>query len=331
MPPEKNTKENSSPLNKPQPELKNTVKKRLVSAIRTYEDDMAGYVQDGKVSKATIVMAEQRKRLQEEAKSKNEEREYKSSQNIIKISVALLFGSVLIIASIFFILKFTSVNQTENRITENSNLKNAILDNNLHIKINTDDKLNLEIKKQITDFIENPVNLNLYKIGEFQTIQKNESGNEEYVSVPRLFEILGLTPPQRFTNNLNGKYLFGLMGSSDKPVPFMLFEYNNFDLVFTELLNWESYMIREMNDIFFKTLGKNDFIVVGESLGNYTYNPQDFKDIVVFNRDSRAIIDNNNNILFLYSFIDENKILFTSEKFVVEEMVKKLQLQKIIR
>jgi hypothetical protein len=61
------------------------------------------------------------------------------------------------------------------------------------------------------------------------------------------------------------------------------------------------------------------------------FNPINFTDLLILNRDVRAILDEEKNIILMYSFIDNENILITKDRETFREAVERVSSQKLLR
>jgi hypothetical protein len=316
--------------------------KKTIRPLRTYEGDVSSFVKNNKISTANIVIEEQKRKqnLQNaQATNKTAVEEapitettttgpnffQKIPRNLL-ISIGLIAVSIAIIVLVtIFFNPLDAIKDGINNLTNNDDPQDVLIDKEDETKISSENKINLEIKAEIIDAIKDADTLGN---GEILEIRVTEGG--ESVPISRLLEILEMTPPDKMARALSNDYLIGMIGVSGDIVPFILLGTEEFDQVFATILGWEGYMYRQVNDFFFKELGINDFLEnnLNDQKG---FSPTDFKDIVVANRDARALIRNNGETAFFYTFVNSRYLLLTTDTRIVASMAQKLNLQNLIR
>ena len=322
--------------------IHNIKKKFLVRPLRTYEDDVSDFVRKEKVSTSTIVLAEEERR-RERSKIIKIQDDKKNITTGLKVSVILVILGVLVIAGIIFINPADILN-TFHPSDSADDLDPVLINKTTDVIFASDGKLSSEIKDSVAVNIENPPVLEKGEIAEFKITKKREVdidgeiifGNPEKISTAAFIEIMELDMPEGIIRSFNSDYLFGVINTGNNTSSFILFKTFEFNRIFSGMFDWESTMYRSVNDIFFKTLGTDDFLFndgtsVGSSSSVNNFDPSNLVDIVIFNRDARAIININGEILFYYTFVDNEYLLLASDKLVVEEIAKKLNLQRLIR
>lgn len=61
------------------------------------------------------------------------------------------------------------------------------------------------------------------------------------------------------------------------------------------------------------------------------FDPKSFEDLVLLNRDIRAIVDEAGEVILLYSFVDNENIVFTKDVEVFKELVQRITSKKLVR
>jgi hypothetical protein len=62
-----------------------------------------------------------------------------------------------------------------------------------------------------------------------------------------------------------------------------------------------------------------------------TYDPRDFKDIIISNKDTRAIVNSNGEVIFFYSILDQENVLITTNRATLDIVLDKINVAKLIR
>ena len=315
--------------------------KFLVRPLRTYKDDVASFVKKGKVSTSKIVLAEtSRKREREDTQQLKSES--KKIATGFKIAVVLVILGVLAIITAMFAPKLIDLVRG-NRSSDTNNEDPALLDKIGVLEVVTDNRTNTAVKSFVADYIKNPPLLSNRQMIEIQIVKNkivsetSVGGKIEKVPTVDFVSILELTIPDNTLRSLHTDYLFGLIQIEENTVPFILFKATDFERVFAGMFEWEKFAYRSINDIFFQTLGSNDYLTSELNTSTSTtesglnFNPYNFTDVIIYNRDSRALVNKDGKILFFYTFLDSDYLLLTSNTSVVEQIISKLNLQKLIR
>lgn len=325
-----------SPEKNPEPEKSREEKileqKKIIRPLRTFEDDIANFVKKGKVSKATIIMAEENRRREKKVSEKNEEAKNDLFLGMKLSVVMIILGAIIIIVS-FIIVK--PIDRIGNLISGPSSVDDTLFDKKASVEIDVSSKLSSEVKLDVAYEILNAPQLNRGEIYEIKIVSdkfiESDSGRgnnvSQKVSAIEFMNALELNAPDRLKRSLSDDYLFGLIGvTAERKTPFLLLGVSDFDRTFSGMLEWEPNMWRHVNDYFNEKLTKNDLEAGTENV--YLSNPVD---VIIFNRDSRAIVNGRNEVEFFYTFVNDDYLLLAEDPNIVENIANKLNLQSLVR
>jgi len=195
-----------------------------------------------------------------------------------------------------------------------------------------------------------------------------EFSNEVNLTTPEFMRILEAREPDAITRSLDSKFVIGLHKTKTSVEPFILFKTNDYEISYAKMLEWEWVLIPDIQDIFYKKLGSsqafikyeedevNDLPLVIENLPEISsstvieattsestatidvattttskYEYRNYKDLILANRDTRAIKATDGNLLFFYSFIDKNHILMTTNIDTMNIVISRLNSAKLVR
>jgi hypothetical protein len=330
----------NNPINKENIETEVThtpaKEKFVIRPLRTYEEDVANFVKRGQISTAKIIAAEQ-KRQTENAAIQDVDNTKKKIVVIIGASIGLVVLAGLILWGVFSYMK------SDNNITDAGrpgNFRDILINKKQILEISTDNKVGSDVKTKIVQFIKvPPSDLGNSEIAELlitktaqSIVGKKSAEVKQKISIQDLFGYLELNPGESFMRALDQNYLFGLINLEGDTFPFILIKTLEYERVFSGLLNWERTLYREINDIFFKTLGTNDFVnLSGDNSAAVNFDPSKFVDKIFYNRDVRAITNNDDKVLFYYTFVNNSYVLLSSKVVAIQDLAAKLNLQNIVR
>lgn len=251
------------------------------------------------------------------------------SASLIILSIVLIVGTIVftdIESRIANILPIGEELQEENFIT-----------NEVNVSISADNRTAREIRDLIRQKIKQAEELPSKTISEIE-IQKRgisptdgSSGTQD-ITTTEFFRVLESSAPEGLIRSLSPDFMLGII-NIDGVKPFILFKTYDLDQSYAKMFEWEPTMYRDLNDIFYSTLGLEDFYSPNPDVDPEitSFDPRALKDEILINRDTRAIIDSSGNILFFYSFIDSEHLLMTSDIEVLREIVQRLNVQRLIR
>jgi hypothetical protein len=346
------------PFKKEESNDKNDDKSQAIRPIRTYRDDVSSLVKDQKISTSTIMLAEQKRREAMQMNGEMETEEPKTKSKIIKIFFTLFF-IVLGFSTIFYVIKNDLVpEQIKNIINLNSE-KEDIIRKDTKSDISIGVKNNTEVRLEIIRNVERleVENGEVNEIVISKTLyDEEENPYEERITSNEFLNVIGTNTSDKLERSLNNEFLFGLYKKNIN-IPFIIFKTDESDIAFAEFYNWENQMYYDLRDIMrLKEIPDEEIIEVVEvatstidslreisetsstttkeiSVPNLEpdFNPINFTDLLILNRDVRAILDEEKNIILMYSFIDNENILITKDRETFREAVERVSSQKLLR
>ena len=102
--------------------------------------------------------------------------------------------------------------------------------------------------------------------------------------------------------------------------PFLIMKINSFETAFAGMLEWEKDILDDIFPIFRKEVSKIDI----------STNPK-FEDIVISNKDVRAILNDEGGLEFAYSFADKDTLIMINNETTLQEIFRRLRTSKLER
>jgi hypothetical protein len=106
--------------------------------------------------------------------------------------------------------------------------------------------------------------------------------------------------------------------SFDTNEPFIILTTNDFANSFSGMLRWEKDMVSDFEKIF----------LISQKIGSTTV---EFVDEALRNKDLRILQNENKKTILLYSFVDKNTIVITTNESIFTAIVNKYNVSKQIR
>lgn len=195
-----------------------------------------------------------------------------------------------------------------------------------------------------------------------------EFSNIFRLETPELFKVLETREPDALVRSLDKGFLLGIHNNKNKIEPFIIFKTNDFEISYAKMLEWEYVLVSNIKDIFFENLGSSqafigeevDNAVIPEInlsdattststiatatstktetststapvINNKKYNEREFKDLILANRDTRAIIDKDGKLLFFYTFINRDYLVLATNIDTLNTIITRMSSAKLIR
>ncbi len=146
------------------------------------------------------------------------------------------------------------------------------------------------------------------------------------ITTAELFERLGLHAPDTLIRALGSTPTIGLHGVRGVQL-FLLFSVVSFEHGFDSMLRFEKTLLEDLGPLF----GINPLNITksASSTADYLENPPGFKDVIIKNKDARAVFDEQGQIIFLYSFLDKETLVITTNDETVKALASRVSRGKL--
>lgn len=294
----------------------NNSTKKSPGIIRTYQNDLVEVVKTKKISMTQAVMMEKNNKSGKHLGVFPEIK--KSTRKKIYLSILSIFLIISGITFVFFVYYYkpTPLIKVDNievkSFVDSEYQKEIFLEKSNIIKLTS--LIQTELNK--TDL---PIGslLHLY-LTDRHTDESNLVG-KKILTTNELFYLLNSRVSESFLRFIEPDFMYGYYSSLDI-FPFLILKTRSFDNTFPEILEWEKNLIEDLRPIFIE---ENPTIPSSE-LRTREF---EFKDLVIKNKDTRAILNNSGEVIFIYSFVDKNTIVITTNKIVLQEISNRLILK----
>ncbi len=156
-----------------------------------------------------------------------------------------------------------------------------------------------------------------------------------------LLSLLAPNAPQSLLRTLEPSYLFGIH-SFDENQPFLILQVDSYETAYRGMLDWENTMQGDLSPLFVRTPSpKIKPLEADTSVGSPTstsvgaasttpqqvqFVPTNFVDKIVENRDTRAIVNAQGDILLLWTFLGRNIIVITTNEYTLKEILSRINV-----
>ncbi|MEI7777156.1 MAG: hypothetical protein WCI52_00955 [bacterium] len=289
-----------------------TPPKPVLPRVRTFKGDIADAVKKDNVSAVKIALAENKRR--ERNQQIEEIVSPTSKKNLVYIiaTIVLLLGGLGVVSFFYF----TNNNQPTNtpEITVKSDI---IFSENKKDLVITGDSAP-EIINDIAKEKSYQIPLGTVKKISFVSLIGTTSSP---VSTQVLLNTFGSRAPDSLVRAFNPNLFFGLH-SYDGNNPFLIINVDSFDQAYAGMLKWEPNIQDDIGGLFG---------VSGTKIASSTPEKKPtWQDRVINNKDTRALVGDDGNILLFYSFVNNNTLVFTSNQDTFKEVINRLTKPKLI-
>ena len=322
-----------------------------VSKIRTFKDDLANAVRSGGVTTAKIAIKEQQRRRALGIDSLGDK---KKSPKIIIAIVSFVF--LFLALGIFAVLTLNpSLSFLNSKDTEEAEQTiEPLFENVSQVEIST-----IAGKNTIFNLFDNLLdNKEPGELKSFEFYKKNIDGLGEQVTPDEFFRYIQARP-DRLDRSIE-KIIYGLDGEN----PFILMEIRSFETTFAGMIKWEETMTRDLEPVFHKireinieteipnpeyvetdeneveeseekTLDPNEEVETTEEetveipktiieITQENWRGAKYYDEILFNKDARVLRKDTGEQGIIYTFIDENYVLISTEVSTIKTILEKV-------
>ena len=277
---------------------------RKKKAVRTYRDFAIENAKSTGGSLASMIMAEREKDTEKKRKSST------NPKNVLISVLSVVFvalGIAGVVAAYFVVSnKQESIREANSIIiTPNPQITSEFSKELFESDINF---------RKLTDSFENDLDGTATPIGSIKQVYFTTSSGESLkflVTTQKFLETLNARVPSALLRTLSDDFTLGIYSTIENS-PFLIFKVASFPTAVEGMLDWETEMILDLDPVL-KIENAEDV------------RKRFFEDIIVFNKDARAILDSEGNIAFAYSFIDRETILIFKDSNTLKEVISRLQ------
>jgi hypothetical protein len=266
--------------------------KGKIPALRTLKTDTAEFVQKG-VSLVDIAA--------EEAKRGGLKYEEKTKKFPLR-KIILIAVMIVIIVGIGLVgFWFWTKNQQEKQGTQL--LAQPILVAEDQIEIVPDAKNPQKFLNNLQNTLQSQIRPN-HLLNVFVALDSRE-----------FLKTIGANPPPEFLYSLDSKFMLAKFYLT-KDWPILLFKIRDYDSAFAGIIKWERFMAADLQGIL--------LLPNLDNINNF------FEDKVIQNHDTRVLNDKNGNSLLLYSFINRNYLVLTTNEEPLKEIFRRFSLPQYL-
>lgn len=299
-----------------------------VQALETYQGDIEKLVQDKNMSVVSIAAAEAGRRETAAPPAKTSLQDLRP--RIIK-SIMVVAGVLLLIAAGAAIIYVTKPAPAVNISTASTPTPFINVDSTLAFIVPPGVKRGaamnaLQAQRQ-------NISLSLGLIARLYLALSLDPTTQKLtpLSAEQLLTILAPNAPASLLRAVEGKpYILGIHSVTGNQ-PFVILQTDSYEQAFSGMLQWEQYMAQDLSPFF----SNPPHVYINEENGTSTsqepvFVRTGFVDRIVENQDTRALEDSRNTILLLWSFVNRNTLVITTNESTLREIVGRLKNAPIV-
>ena len=294
----------------PRQNQKETSDKKKKSSIRTYQSDLSKIVKGKNISATKIAIAEESKRRKLFTKVGLEAK---------KNTALIIVSIILVMTGIVSVYLLNILKPTPTIEVQEVELK-PIIYTEYQKDLFFEKPSKLKLIKSVRDETEK-LNIPLGSLIQLYFTERSSTEDEtqmgkSLINTTQLIKLLDARISNTLLRFLDPDFTFGFH-STIQNSPFLIFKTRSFEDSFPEMLKWEETILEDLQAIFIE----DNPVFLKDRLSE---NPYQFKDIVIKNKDARAVLDGGGKILFAYSFPDKETIVITTNKITLQEIFNRL-------
>jgi hypothetical protein len=323
-------------------------------SLRTLEGDIREAVEERNVSSASIVMAEQEKVSSSSIKQKQQPSNLKKKSIIVLVSVLLVALGIGGAYYLYIKSPLAPVAPSVPKAMTISSIVSADMQKTLDVSGLGSGATKAAVKNALTN-----VGGENGSILQIIPVEKGSAGSENIVNANNFLTQASMPVPDVLFRSLGNLWMLGTYNDNGTAAPFIILTNNFFQNAYAGMIAWEKTMPDDFVNVFgyadttalpisfastspTSTSALPNFasstatssipsFVYTSPISSYFTIQGSFKDGVIKNKDVRAFTESDGTILVLYSFVDNNTIVITTDENALAEIINRLEKQTFIR
>lgn len=321
----------------------------LVKPLQTYQGDIESLVGEKQVSVVSIAAAEAERRgtqpLNPEQEAEATEAKYDKLKQLAIIGVSIVLGASALGIGAYIFIRMQPV-----PLAQQMPAPFAAVDDTQTIEMR-DGMTRAELMQTLVD-TRNNLSLSLGLVGRLLVAKPGplQDGTLSEVGAPEFLQTLAPSIPAELVRTLEPRMLFGIH-SFDENQAFMILKTDSYDVAYRGMLAWEASMRGDLSPLFQRTPAVRARTTpvaptpVASSTASSTASttpatpePEpaapffagNFIDEIVENHDARVILNQDGDILLLWTFLDRSTIVVTTNAQTLRELISRISQASIL-
>ena len=297
--------------------VENLHNKAKLPSLRTYQGDVAEFIKERDESVISIAMQEKAKKEKETGGERGEKKERyipetepeqatpRKSGEGFQVNLTIILSSLLLLVggTVAFIYVIDFINKEP---ATPPSLKTEIIPYNDTVTLVNITRSNLGAELA-----------NIAPTNGTSIVKLSDQNGRAIESVQEFFQFIGVSPPAALSQTLEDKFVLGALNSNGENVVFIILLTKDFGITFSSLLEWETKMLNDFSFLTFEKTGREN-----EPTATSTRpDPRDavfiWKDLIIKNKDTRALVNSKNQAKIAYTFLDKGTVLIVNNLDVI--------------
>ena len=160
------------------------------------------------------------------------------------------------------------------------------------------------------------------------TVATSTGASPEVMPADEFLSTVAPNAPSALLRTLTPEFLFGIHAVIENQ-PFLLFHVDSYEQAFSAMLQWEGTLVHDLSPLLVPTTQKTSQSVT-QATGTQQLLSTPFIDAVIANHDTRVAQDSTGSILLLWTFLDRNTLLITTNDATLREVISRQQTAPVI-
>lgn len=292
------------------------------SIVRTYKSDMEETIRSQHISSLNIAVAENNKMVRRMTdEGVEEEKKADKNYKIFILIIILVVAGILAFAIPYFLVKNqSSVNPEETIIPDSS-----LIVSDTSERVNIDILIKDRIAKTLGERVDQ-ISILLGSIRQFY-ITEGDDTLAQPINAKRFLELIRARTPDAVVRTLKDPFMFG-MHSFNGNQKFLILKVGSYETTYAGMLSWENALWYDFSELFgleiTNEVDSSGRPMLGEDV-------RKFQDIVIKNKDTRAIKNDDGEIVFLYSVVDKSTVVLTTSQDTFKEVLNRMDKMSVTR
>ena len=324
----------------------------LVRPLQTYQGDIESLVGEKQVSVVSIAAAEAERRGQKPLEDQQAPLNQEASRAWIG-KTAIVAASIVLLAAAGGIGAYIFVRSQPVPLAQQSPAPFILVDDTQTVALSPGD-LRPDVMKALVA-AKNKVSLSLGLVARIQLAKPTalNDGTLLEVGAPEFLQALAPSIPPALVRTIEPQMLLGVH-SYDENQAFMILRADSYETAYSGMLAWEGSMRGDLLPLFTRTPAVRPLqtvvpvVPVGTSTASTTASSTpaastgpaepvpaqffvgNFIDQIVENHDARVILNQQGDILLLWTFLDRSTIVITTNDATLREVISRLSQSNIL-
>ena len=137
-----------------------------------------------------------------------------------------------------------------------------------------------------------------------------------------MLELMDIPAPNILARSLTPSWMLGIFtDNANNKNPFIVVTNNFFQNAFAGMLAWENVMPDDLKQYLYSS----------DPIFPYLTVRGQFKDRIIMNKDVREFVTSQGKTLFLYSFIDNSRLVIAGNEATLSEIIARLEKSAFVR